>query len=70
MEGQQQAWGKKGGGREPPDFQCSGQADTEDCCLLSMQPWVGVWLCEATNPSPWRVDMEQFEVSGPHGGQR
>jgi hypothetical protein len=26
----------------PPEFQCSGWADVEDCCILSMWPWVGV----------------------------
>ena len=32
-----------------PEFQCSAWADPEDCCMFSMWPLVGVWLCEATD---------------------
>ena len=42
-----------------PEFRQGSGAlgrDSEDCCRLSTQPQVGVWLWEATNPSPQRVD--------------
>jgi hypothetical protein len=35
----------------PPEFQCSGQVDMEDCRMLSTQCRVGGWLCEAMDPS-------------------
>ena len=47
----QQSWGHKGDGREP-EFQYSGQADTEDPGTLSTWPQVGIWLCAATEPQP------------------
>ena len=57
-----------------PEFHQSsgalGGQDVEDCCTLSTWPQVGVWLCEATEPSSQWVDKGQSEVSGPHGGQR
>jgi hypothetical protein len=31
----------------------------EDCSKLSMLPWVGVWLCEATDPTQQVVDTGQ-----------
>jgi hypothetical protein len=42
--GEQREWEKT---CIPPEFQCSEQADVEDCHTLSMLPWVGVWLWEA-----------------------
>ena len=55
-------WGKEGRGREPASHQSScalvGQMQ-EDCCTLSMQPQVGVWLCEATDATQWVVDKGQ-----------
>ena len=36
-----------------PEFRCSGWAVAEDCLTLSTWPRVGVWLCEATDPSSW-----------------
>jgi hypothetical protein len=33
-----------------PEFQCSEWADAEDCSMLSIWPWLGVWLWEATGP--------------------
>jgi hypothetical protein len=63
-----------GGGRECPHsarvlvLWAGGQ--WEDCRTLSTQPWMGIWLCEATDPT-WRGGGEQgaapgtrFSVSG------
>jgi hypothetical protein len=51
--------------RIPLEFQCSGQVDVEDCCLLSTWPQVGVRLWEAMDSSPLGLDKEQSKVSGP-----
>jgi hypothetical protein len=34
--------------RVPPEFRCSGQAEAGG---LPHVAWVGIWLCEATDPS-------------------
>ena len=48
-----------------PEFQCGQSGQTlEDCQILSMQPRVGIWLCEATNPTQWGVDKGQPLVPG------
>jgi hypothetical protein len=42
-----------GRGREPMSVQSScalGRQMREDCWMLSNQPRVGIWLCEATGP--------------------
>jgi hypothetical protein len=54
--------GKRGSGRKPESHQSSGALGGrtwEVCCMLSMRPWVGVWLCEATDPTRWVVDKGQ-----------
>jgi hypothetical protein len=52
--GAEQGRRDKGSGRKPVpplEFPHSGQADREDCHTLSTWPQVGVWLCEAMDPS-------------------
>jgi hypothetical protein len=49
------AWGNQGNWRKPQSRQSSsalGRQTLEDCCTFSMRSWVGVWLWEATEPSP------------------
>jgi hypothetical protein len=46
----------------PESHQSSGALGgqtREDCWTLSMQPWVGIWLCEATDPTWQGVDKGQ-----------
>jgi hypothetical protein len=46
--------GGEGGGREPassPSSCALGRQTQEDCWMLSTWPLVGIWLCEATDPS-------------------
>ena len=46
--------GEEGGGREPTSGQSScalGRRTQEDCRTLSTRPQVGIWLCEATDPT-------------------
>jgi hypothetical protein len=55
-------WGEKGIGREPAYHQSPtalGGQMQEDCHMLSTQPQVGVWLCEAIDPTRRVVDKEQ-----------
>ena len=54
--------GEEMGEREPTSGQRScalGRQTQEDCWMLSKQPRVGVWLCEATDPTWWEVDKGQ-----------
>jgi hypothetical protein len=56
--------GEEGGGRELVSSQSSctlGRWTREDCRMLSTLPRVGIWLCEATDPTRW-------EVGGVEGG--
>jgi hypothetical protein len=70
----QWAWGNKGSGRKPTFCQSPSALDwlkREECCTLSMLPCVGVWLWESMELHlTGGVDKGQFEVSGPHRGQR
>ena len=53
---------EEGGGREPAFRQSSGALGgwtREDCKMLSTWPRVGIWLCEATDPTRRRVDKGQ-----------
>jgi hypothetical protein len=62
----------KGNGRKPVSCQSSGalgRQTQEDCHMLSTWPWVGVWLCGATDPSLAGSGQEavlgiRFPVSG------
>jgi hypothetical protein len=67
-------WGR-GGVREPVSIQSScalGSQTQEDCWTLSTLPQVGIWLCEATDPTRWggggggqgAVPDTRFSVSG------
>jgi hypothetical protein len=47
-----------------PEFPCFGQADVEDCWTLSTRPRVGIWLCEATDPTWQGVDKGHPLVPG------
>ena len=50
---------EEGIGREPASGQSSGALDgwtQGDCQKLSMQPLVGIWLCEATDPTSRGMD--------------
>ena len=56
------AWGKEGSGRESTSRQSScalGRRTLEDCRTLSTRPRVGIWLCEATDPTWQGVDKGQ-----------
>jgi hypothetical protein len=58
---------EEGGGREPGSSQSSCALDEqtwEDCQMLSMQPRVGIWLCEATDPTWWGVNKGQPPIPG------
>ena len=55
------------GGREPASHPSScalGRWPWEDCQILFTQPWVGIWLCEATDPTWQGVDKGQPLVPG------
>jgi hypothetical protein len=49
-------WGKEGVGENlcPTRVLVLWRVDSEDCHMLSTRTRVGVWLCEATDPT-WRV---------------
>jgi hypothetical protein len=54
-------------GREPMSGQSScalGRRMREDCWTLSMQPQMGIWLCEATDTTWWGLTRESssFQV--------
>ena len=36
-----------------------GRQMQEDCQMLSTWPWVGIWLCEATDPTQRGMDKGQ-----------
>jgi hypothetical protein len=65
------AWveGKRGG-REPVTGQSScalggaGRGDAEDYWMLSTKPRVGIWLCQATDPTQRGVDKGKPPVPG------
>jgi hypothetical protein len=43
-----------------PEFLCSGQVDTGGLPdTFHWVPGVGIWLCEATDPTRWGVDKGQ-----------
>jgi hypothetical protein len=59
--------GKEEGGREPESCQSSSalsRQTREDCWTLSTQSQVGIWLCEATDPTQQVVDKGQAPVPG------
>ena len=59
--------GKEVGGREPGSRQSSsalGRRTREDWQTLSTQPWVGIWLCKATDTTRQVVDKGQPQVPG------
>jgi hypothetical protein len=59
--------GGEGDGREPTSGQSScalGRRTWEDCWTISMRPRVGIWLCEATDPTRWGLDRGQPPVPG------
>ena len=58
---------EEGIGREPASGQSSGALDgwtQGDCQKLSMQPLVGIWLCEATDPTWWGVGVGKGQLQG------
>ena len=60
-------WGERGKWertRVPPEFWCSGWVDLRGLHTLSTRPWVGVWLCEATDPTRQVVDKGQPLIPG------
>ena len=68
--------GKGGRERMPMSGQSScalGRQMWEDFQMPFTSPWVGIWLCEATDPTQWGVDKGQplvpgFQYLGPHAG--
>ena len=55
------------GGREPASHPSScalGRWTWEDCQMLFTQPWVSIWLCEATDPTWQGVDKGTSLVPG------
>jgi hypothetical protein len=64
--------GEEGGGKEPTSGQSScalGRQTREDCRTLSTRPQVGIWLCEATDPTWQGVDKGQPPYQGIPGSQ-
>ena len=60
---------EEGGGREPTSGQSScalSKQMREDCWTLSTQPRLGIWLCEATEPTWCGVDKGQPPVPSSH----
>ena len=55
-------YGERGRERVPESGQSScalGRQKREDCRMLSTWPRVGIWLCEATDPTQRVVDKGQ-----------
>jgi hypothetical protein len=50
--------------RIPPEFRCSGRLDAGGLLHAFHVAPVGVWLCEATDPTWWVVDKGQPQVPG------
>ena len=57
--------GEEGGGRESGQSSSALDRQTwEDCWTFSTWPWVGIWLCEATDFTWQGVDKGQLPVPG------
>jgi hypothetical protein len=69
----QHMWEIKGGGREPVAHQSLGALGRQTRGTAVRSPHSPRWMSgcgKPQNPSPWGVEREQSEVSGPHGGHR
>jgi hypothetical protein len=62
--------GEEEGRREPvsgQSFCALGRQTREDSWMLSTGPQVGIWLCEATDPTQRGVNKGQPRYQGPQG---